>query len=119
MLNLEGLDFSMEFNYCTVLIYYAGDILKRTRRDDDDECEDGELINGICVDDELAQQLQTVQQQMSQQQFATALMSLELLLKSNPELQEALYMAAVCQRYQQQFVQAQDYLNQLFDLFDN
>ena len=32
-------------------------------------------------DDELAQQLQTVQQQMSQQQFATALMSLELLLK--------------------------------------
>jgi tetratricopeptide (TPR) repeat protein len=66
-------------------------------------------------DDELAQQLQTVQQQMSQQQFATALMSLELLLKSNPELQEALYMAAVCQRYQQQFVQAQDYLKQLFE----
>ena len=66
-------------------------------------------------DDELAQQLQTVQQQISQQQFATALMSLELLLKSNPELQEALYMAAVCQRYQQQFVQAQDYLNQLFE----
>lgn len=66
-------------------------------------------------DDELAQQLQTVQQQMSQQLFATALMSLELLLKSNPELQEALYMAAVCQRYQQQFVQAQDYLKQLFE----
>ncbi|EAW30760.1 TPR domain protein [marine gamma proteobacterium HTCC2143] len=66
-------------------------------------------------DDELAQQLQTVQQQMSQQQFATALMSLELLLKSNPELQEALYMAAVCQRYQQQFVHAQDYLKQLFE----
>jgi tetratricopeptide (TPR) repeat protein len=66
-------------------------------------------------DDELAQQLQTVQQQMSQQQFATALMSLELLLKSNPELQEALYMAAVCQRYQQQFVQAQDYLKQFFE----
>jgi tetratricopeptide (TPR) repeat protein len=43
------------------------------------------------------------------------LMSLELLLKSNPELQEALYMAAVCQRYQQQFVQAQDYLKQLFE----
>ncbi|MGK0500226.1 MAG: tetratricopeptide (TPR) repeat protein [Oceanicoccus sp.] len=66
-------------------------------------------------DNELAQQLKAVQQQISQQQFTAALKSLELLLTSNPALQEALYMAAVCQRYQQQLVQAQDYLNQLFE----
>lgn len=51
-----------------------GDILKRTRRDDDDECEDGELINGICVDDELAQQINFEQAELLQpeeQDFST------------------------------------------------
>jgi len=66
-------------------------------------------------DNELAQQLRAIQQQISQKQFAAALIALGVLLESNPELQEALYMSAVCQRYQQQFILAQSYLNRLFE----
>lgn len=66
--------------------------------------------------DKTAGQLQSIQQLVSSQQFSVALQQLEPLLEEDAEHQDALYMAAVCHRYLQQWQLAQPYLDHLLKL---
>ena len=57
--------------------------------------------------------LQSIQKQIVAKQFDEALNSLAELRKASPENAEAIYMSAVCHRYQDEFEQALQYLSQL------
>ena len=54
-----------------------------------------------------------IQEKISAGQFAAALVDIDLLLASDPEHSEGLYMAAVCHRYLKQFDKAQTCLNRV------
>mgnify|MGYP001815290946 FL=1 len=57
-----------------------------------------------------------IQEKISAGQFAAALVDIDLLLASDPEHSETLYMAAVCHRYLKQFDKAQTCLNRVKNL---
>ena len=64
--------------------------------------------------------LNAIQQLMAAQQFAAAQQQLAAVLQQQPQHIEALYMAAVCNRYLQHYETAQTQLNRLFALqFDH
>ena len=68
------------------------------------------------IADKTAEQLQSIQQLVANQQFIVALQQLAPLLEEHAEQQDALYMAAVCHRYLRQWQRAQPYLDRLLTL---
>ena len=65
---------------------------------------------------DLNSQLARIQKLLGQQEFEKARQQLEAVLSEAPENIEALYMMAVCSRYLALYIEAQKYLDQLFDI---
>jgi len=65
---------------------------------------------------EIAEQLQSIQQLVASEQFAVALEQLTALLDEHADEPDVLYMTAVCHRYLRQWKDAQSYLDRLLRL---
>ena len=65
---------------------------------------------------ENAEQLQSIQRLVGNEQFAVALEQLKSLLEEDADQPDVLYMTAVCHRYLRQWQEAQSYLDRLLML---